>query len=170
MHARQIDVAGRHFEMAVDEMHQPVRQVPREVRSVVGRPVFPQPPGHVHARIILGGELDVRIRLVVAQQDVVARLALLDQVVLERQRFFLVVDVDKIDLASLADQRAGLGVRQAVVVEVAAHAAAQVLRLADIDDRSVGVLVKVHSGEERQLRGFVFQFGPRFHQKAILLL
>jgi len=33
-------------------------------------------------------ELDVRVGLVVAQQDVEARLILLDQVVLERQRSF----------------------------------------------------------------------------------
>ena len=48
------------------------------------------------------------IGLVVAQQDVEARLPLLDEVVLERQRFLVVVDQDVVDVARFGDQRAGL--------------------------------------------------------------
>ena len=53
-------------------------------------------------------QLDVRIGLVVAQQDVEARLALLDQVVFKRQRLVLVGDRDVLDVDRLAHQRAGL--------------------------------------------------------------
>ena len=56
------------------------------------------------------GELDVGIGLVVAQQDVEARLALLDEVVFERQRLMLVVDQDVLDVDGFAHERAGLGV------------------------------------------------------------
>ena len=68
--ARQIDVAGRHLEVAVDEMHQPVRQIAGKVRTEVCRAVLAQAACHVHARIMLGRELDVRVGFVVAQQDV----------------------------------------------------------------------------------------------------
>jgi hypothetical protein len=95
---------------------------------------------------VLAGELDVRICLVVAQQDVVARLPLLDQVVLERQRFLLVVDLDEIDLARLADQGTGLGIGQPIVVEIAADAGPQVFRLADVDNRAVRVFVEINAG------------------------
>ena len=43
-------------------------------------------------------------------------------------------------------RRAGLDVRQLVFGEVAAHAAAQALGLADVDHPPAGVLVQVHAG------------------------
>ena len=49
--ARQIDVARRHFEVAMNEVHQPVRQISRKIRTVIGRTVFFQTASHVHARI-----------------------------------------------------------------------------------------------------------------------
>ena len=38
--ASEVHVAGRHLEMAVNEVDQPVRQIAREVRTVVGAPSF----------------------------------------------------------------------------------------------------------------------------------
>ena len=102
----EIDLARWNLEMSMDEMHQAVRQIAGKVRTVVGASVFSEPPGYVHSRILLAGQLDVGIRLVVAQQDVEARLILLDQVVFERQRLFVVIDLDKVDIAGFADQRA----------------------------------------------------------------
>ena len=93
--------------MAMNEVHQPVRQVPRKIRTEIRRPVLAQPTRHINPRIFLARQLDVGIRFVVAKQNVVARLPLLDQVVLERQRFLLVIDLDKVDVARLVDQRAG---------------------------------------------------------------
>ena len=97
-------------------------------------PSLSQPPRHVDARKPLVGQLDVGISLVVPQQDIEARLVLLDEVVLKRQRFLLVIDQDVIDIARFADQRAGLGVGQPVLIEVAANAGPQDLRFADVDD------------------------------------
>ena len=149
--ARQIHVAGGHLEVAMDEVHQPMRQIAREIRAVSSvEPSFFKRPRDVDARITLGRQLDVRIGLVVAQQDVVARLPLLDQVVLERQRFFFVVDLDEVDVARFVDQRAGFDVGQTVIEEIAADAGAKVLGLADVDHRPVGVFVQIHSGRGRQ--------------------
>ena len=108
--------------MAVDEVHQPVRQVAGKIGAEIGGAVLAQPPRDVDARVVLAGQLDVGVGFVVAQQDVEARLVLLDEVVLERQRFLFVVDQDVVDVARFGDQRAGFGVGQLVFGEVAAHA------------------------------------------------
>ena len=52
-----------------------------------------------------------------------------------------------------ADQRAGLGVGQPVVVEIAADAAAQIFGFADVNDRAVRVFVQIHAGQSRKLSG-----------------
>ena len=155
--AGQVHLAGRHQKMAVNEVHQAMRQVARKVRAVVSGAILAQPARDVNARILFGGQLDVRISFVVAQQDVEARLPLFDQVVLERQRFFFVIDQDVIDVVGFGDERAGFHVGQPVVVEVAADSKAQALGLTDVDHPSAGVLVQVHAGQQRQLRGFVTQ-------------
>ena len=129
-----------------------------KVRAEVGGAVLAQAPRDVDARVLLAGQLDVGVGLVVAQQDVEARLVLLDEVVLERQRFFFVVDQDVVDVAGFGDQRAGLDVGQPVVGEVAADAVAQVLGLADVDDPAAGVLVEIHAGREGKLRYFFAEF------------
>ena len=84
--------------MAMDEVHQAMRQVSGKIRAVIGRAVFFQTAGDVYPRVALSRQLDVRVRLVVPQQDVIARLPLLDEVVLERQSLFFVVDPDKVDV------------------------------------------------------------------------
>ena len=106
-------------------------------------------------------ELDVGVGLVVAQQDVEARLVLLDEVVLERQRLFFVVDQDVIDVARFRDQRSGLYVGQLVLGKVAADAIAQALGLADVDDAARGVLVQIYAGNQRKLACLVAEFYGR---------
>ncbi len=103
-------------------------------------------PGDEHAREGLSGrQLQIGIVLVVAQQDVVARGALLDQVVLERQRFHDRVGDDDFEAVRLVEQRVDARAG-AVGAEVAADAVAQHSRLADIE-RLVGVVeVDVDAG------------------------
>ena len=80
--SRQVDAARRQLEMPVDKVHQTVGEIAGEVRPEIGRAILLEPARDVNARILLLGQLDVGIGLVVAQQDVVLRLVLLDQVVL----------------------------------------------------------------------------------------
>ncbi len=157
MVAGEVHLAGRHQKVPVDEVHQAVRQVARKVRPVVSGAVLAQAARDIHARILFSGQFDIRIGLVVAQQYVEARLPLFDQIIFERQRFLFVVDQDVIDIGGFGDERAGFGVCQAVVVEVAAHPQAQTLGLADVDYPSAGILVEIHAGRERQLGRFVTQ-------------
>ena len=123
-------------------------RLPGKVRPGVSRAVFNEPSGYIDSRKSLVGEFDVRVGLVVAQQDVEARLVLLDEIVFKCERFLLVIDEDVVDVARFRDQRAGLDVRQLVFVEIAANARPEHLRLADVDDFSRGVLVQIHAGAE----------------------
>jgi hypothetical protein len=106
----KIHLARRNLEMPVDEVHQAVRQIGGEVGAEIGGAILPQAPGNVDARVLFVGQLDVGIRLVVAQQDVEARLVLLDQVVLEGQRFFFVIHQDVVDIDGFADEGAGFDI------------------------------------------------------------
>ncbi len=101
------------------------------------------------------GELHVGVSLVVTQQDVEARLLLLDEVVLQSQRLFVIGDNDVIYVDRLADQRAGLRVFPAAFVKVGRDARAQVLRLADVNDFAFGVLVEVDAGRSGQGADFL---------------
>ena len=158
MKSRQIDLARRNQKIAVDQIDDAVGQIGREVRAVVGAAVLAQPARDVDPRPALAQrQLHIGISLVVAQQDVEARLALLDQIIFERQRLFVVGDHDVVDIDGLAHQRAGLGVFPAAFVEVAGHPAAQVLRLADVDDVAFGVLVEIHAGLGRNGADFGLQ-------------
>jgi hypothetical protein len=84
---------------------------------------------------------------------------LLDEIVLERQRFFVVGDDDVVDIDRLAYERAGFRVLPAAFVEVAGDAAAQVLCLAHVDDFAFGVLIEINAG----LGGDGADFGEEIH-------
>src|SRR6202044_3363848 len=117
----------------------------------VSRAVLSQSPRDVYARKTLAGQLDIRVSFVVAQENVVARLPLFDEIVFERERFFFIIDVDVIDSPRLADQRSGLDVGQPVVIEITADAAAQIFGFADVQHGSMGVLVEVNARQGGQL-------------------
>ncbi len=94
--------------MTIDEA---VREVAGEIGAEVGGAVLAQAAGDEDLGVAVGErELDVGVGLVVAQQNVEARLALLDEVVFERERFVLVGDGDVFEVDGLAHERAGLGV------------------------------------------------------------
>ena len=158
MEAREIDLAGGHLEVAVDEVDQAVRQVGRKVRAEIRGAVLAQAPGDVHARIFFAGELDVGKGLVVAQQDIEARLVLLDQIVFKGERLLLVIDQDVFHVGRFADEGAGLDVAELVLGEVAADAVAQAFGLAHVDHAAPGVLVQIHSGREGQRAYLVTEF------------
>ena len=82
MKARQVDLARWNQKIAVNQVNDAVGQIGREVGTVVRAAVFAQPAGDVNPRPALAqGQLHVRVGLVVAQQDVESRFALLDEIV-----------------------------------------------------------------------------------------
>ena len=97
-------------------------------------------------------EQDVRIALVVAQHHVEARPVLLDEVVLEHQRFdFRARDRD-FDTGNGAHHRDGLAIVRAAALEVARDAALQVARFADVEDRAGRVEHAVDTRSMREVR------------------
>jgi len=88
-------------------------------RTVVLGAVALDPPRHQEPRKrLVRGELQERIVLVVAQDDVVAGPVLAHQVGLEHEGLELVVGDDVLEVADLADQRVGLGIARARLLEV----------------------------------------------------
>ena len=149
MIARQVDLAGGNQKAAMDQIDDAVREVGREVRSIIRRAVLAQLARHIHPRIPLRRQLDVRIGFVVAQQNVVARLLLLDQVVFKRQRLALVAHHDVFNIDGFTQQASGLGVLAGALHKIRAHPRPQVLRLANVDDLAFGVLVEIHARIDR---------------------
>ena len=131
----------------MDELDDAVGEVAGKVGAVVGGAVFAQAAGDKDlGETIRQSQLDIGIGLVVAQQDVEARLALLDEVVFKGESFLLIGYQNVFEIDGLAHQRAGFGVRLRSLQKVRAHARAQVFGLADVDDLAVGVLVEVDPG------------------------
>ncbi len=156
--ARQVELAAWQQKRAVQQVSHAIGQVAGEVGAIVGTAIPAQAAGDEDLRIAVAErELDIRIGLVVAQQDVEARLALLDEVVLERKRLALVVDHDVVDVHRFAHQRASFGVGLRRFEQVGSHPRAQVLRLANVDDLALGVLVQVHAGLGGQRADFLLQ-------------
>ena len=102
-------------------------------------------------RIRVARHADVRIALVVAKQDVVARLERLDEVVLEQQRLALGAHGRRLDARDLRDHR-GDARLVAALLEIARDALLQVARLADVERAAGGVEHPVHAGQMRQRR------------------
>ena len=154
--ARQVHRARGDAKRLVDEMDDPVRKTGGEIGTKVNRAVFRKAPGDVHARIFLERRVtDVRIRLVVAKQDVELRFVLLDQIVFEGQGFALVVHDDVIDVRDFAYQRASLRVEPPRLQEVRLDAVPQGARFAHVENISQRVLEQVDAGVGRQSRGFL---------------
>ena len=90
----------------VRQTHRPTSQLGRQERSRVEVAALLDAPRHEHPRKRLARrQLQIRIVLVVAQQDVVLRRPLLDQVVLERERLHHRVGDDHLDRRDLLEQR-----------------------------------------------------------------
>ena len=96
--------------------------------------------------LLADGDREERVRLVVLQPDVEARLVRLDELVLEEERLDLVADLDPLDRLGRRDHLPGARQQRRRVAEVVVQPAAQALRLADVDDPAVLVLELVRPG------------------------
>ena len=139
-------------------LHRPGARVRPEVAVLaVGRSAVIGEP-----RECVRGNLQVRIALVVAEQDVVARLQALDEVVLEQQRLGLGPDHRGLHPHDLADHVADAGAAVALL-EIVGDAPFQVARLAHVEHRTGGIEIAVDAGQLRQGSDFAEQLiGMRF--------
>ncbi len=133
--------------MPVNQIYDAIGKAGRKIRTVVRAAVFSKTPRNINARETLAqSQLHVGISLVIAQQNVKSRLLLLDEVILERQRLLVIGDDNVVNVDCLAYQRVGLRILESPFAKVRADPAAQVVRLANIDDLALGVFVQIHAG------------------------
>src|SRR5262249_15672306 len=153
--------AGGNQEVAVDQVHDAIGQIGREVRAIVRAAVFAKTAGYVHpGKALAQGEFYIGGGLIIAQQNVEARLLLLDEVVFQSQDLAGIGDDDVIGVGRLTHQSAGFGVLPAALVEIGADPAAQVVGLADVDDLTLSVLVEVNAGRGREGADFLGDVHP----------
>ena len=145
--------------LARAELEDPIEDVERlahllriRVRPEVdGAAPVPLPREH-HAGVRVGDRhRDVRERLVVAEADVERRPVALDEVLLEVQRLRLALGDDHLDPADPVDHPVDPGAHVRAAVEVAPHAGAQRLRLADVEDVVPVAAKEVDARAPRQL-------------------
>ncbi len=112
-------------------------------------------PAHdLRARVGLPhGDREVRVGLVVAEDDVEARVVLLDPGVLQLQRLQLGAHHGPLDRAGGVHHRVGLGRQPRGVGEVGVQPGAQHLGLADVDDPPDLVAEAVDAGIQRDVPG-----------------
>src|SRR6185312_16450849 len=93
------------------EIDRPMCQIAGKVWAIVGASIFLQSARNEHLwKTIAQRELDIWIRLIVAQENVEPRLLLLNQIIFEGQRLALVLYDDVFHIGSFTHQRAGLGI------------------------------------------------------------
>src|SRR5882757_6900824 len=147
MVARQIDLAAWNQETPVDQVDESISEVPRKIRSVVRSTILAEPAGHEYLRIpVVHRQLDIRIGLVIAEQDVESGLLLFDEVVFQRQRLMLVRDRDVLHIHGLPHQGSGLCVGLRRLQKVGTYPGTKVLRLPDIDHLALDIFVEVAPG------------------------
>jgi hypothetical protein len=107
-------------------------------------------PGDEHARKRFAGrQLQIRIVLVVAKKDVVARRALLDEMILERERLHDGVGDDELEALGLVEQRVVTRAR-AVSAKIAAYTVAKHAGLAHVERIAGAVVEHVDAGLLRE--------------------
>ncbi len=149
-----VDRAGPEREQPADEVHRFVDARRRGVRPEVAAAVVDELARPLDPReLVAQGHLDVRIALVVLEPDVEPRPVALDEVGLEEERLgdrIRLGDLDVDDPVDDAPDPVDLAAGR-LLLPVRAHAVAQALRLADIDDVAPGVLHEVDAGPVGQL-------------------
>ena len=131
------------------------------------------PPGllgttmDAQTRKLTVGEKHVRVRLIVAQQDVVRRPPFLDQGLLEQQCLGLVGGDGGFDLRDTCDQRGRLGCLTGLA-KVTGETLLEVFRLADVEQASLAIEHAIDAGATTAGRqeGTRIEWGRHFQLTA----
>ena len=145
--ARDLLCARTPREQLLHDVQRAPHRAGRGVRAEVAGAVVLDATRDRDARpIVLHVDLEVGVVLVVLEPDIVDRLVALDECRLEQQRLRLVRGDDVLERRDLIGERAHLRLEAAPRPEVRAHARAQPLRLADVEDLAPRVLHDVDAG------------------------
>ncbi len=141
-----LQIAGAELIGAVEELHQIARMHHTAVWAEIARTVLDDAPCEKDLREIAGADAYPRIGLGILQQDVVARLELLDQVVLQQKGVRLRLHHSILRISNLGDHHGRLARQPLGRHEILRHPLVQVLGLAHIYDIPLGVIIPVDSG------------------------
>ena len=146
--------AGAHREDAADLAQGAAQALDVGIGTQVARAVGAHVTRHREARpLLLDADPDVRVALVVLEQDVVMRMVLADEGGLEQQRLGLGLGQDGIEVGGRRHELAQARVLE-LAAEVAAHPVEQALGLADVEHPSPRVLPQVNPRKGRQILDF----------------
>ena len=106
--------------------------------------------GLEHPRILLvQGNADIWVALVVTEQNVVAGLVALDEVGLEQQCLGLASNDGVLEVGDVRDHRRDLGDRDRPAAKVTLQSVPELLCLADINNSPAAIFHQIDSGTER---------------------
>ena len=138
----------------VNKVEHRICRVAETIRPEVLRSAAFLLAGLEYTRISLTCDADIRIALTVLEQDIIVRLILLDQVVLQQKRILFAADHHILDVRNMRHKLACLE-RGLVLTEVTAHAPLEVLGLTHIDHCSLTIEVLIYA----RLLGYTLQQG-----------
>jgi hypothetical protein len=134
MESGQIHGARGDKEVAVNKIHDTVSQVGGKVWTVIKRAVLLQPACNINAgEPFLQRKFNERVRFIVTEQNVIAWLKLLDEVVLQRYGLPFVVHEDSLEVLGHVQHSLPLIISGTRVLEIAPNPVAQRLCFANIN-------------------------------------
>ena len=159
--------AGAQQERALQRVDGAVDRPDRCKRSeIVARPRARAAMLEDLRRPVVGGDQDVRKRLVVTQEHIEARPQTLDQIGLEQERFRLGAGDDEFERARRGDHALDAGV-EAGRPRIGANAVLEVFRFADIEHVAAGIGHAVDAGLGRGERGVTENGGAAGAERVV---
>ena len=139
-------VAGAVGKQAIEQVEGGLRGSGVGEWAEIAAAVFDQAARIHNARpLLLHGDADIGIGLVVFEPHIIMRFVLFDELVFEDQGFEFGVGQDVLKVFDMADHAGHFGRGPAQAAEIRAHAVSQIDRLADIDDRARLVVHDIHA-------------------------
>src|SRR5262249_15552546 len=116
----------------------------------------PRFPGELHPREIFAhANLQIRKRLVVLLQRVEFWLYILDETRFHQKRVYLAIALDELDVSNVLDQVGRTLFLAGHRCEITTCPITQTLRLADIDDHSLGIFHQIDTRGMRKRLDFI---------------
>ena len=141
---RKIQIAGAQRIQVLNQIEYRIHRRQVTVGSEISRAVPDNLAGFEHTREILILHTDGRVGLVVFQQYIVAGLVFLDQIIFQQQCIFFRIHHDVSDVGNLAHEHPRLA-RLVLFAEIRINPSLQILRLSNVDNRSLLVQVLVNA-------------------------
>ena len=163
----QVVFAGPNRVQFAHDVEHGVHGLGRCIRPEIFRSVLDDVAGRMDPGEPLLADDDGRVGLVVLQLDVVPRLVLLDEAVLEKQGVHLGGHHDEPDVGDLLDEQPGLAVLVGLLAEVAGHALLEAFGLSDVEQGALCIIVLVDPRAVRKALEDALDVRRGFHCAAL---